>query len=286
MGDPSEENTVAGKTHQARPVPSGVFILWSFFAMLALILASGAIVVRLMAGPRFDGLLMVAACVSALLLALRIPKGDPVERATSSAPASEPLREILDSAGPALIAISTDLRLTYVNPAGERLLGYDAVELMSNWHMQDVLAHGEGARLVSEMQKLSGVERYVEQTPTGRMAAYLECVRLLPPSMVPSFDAKLRRKDGLVVPVTLQISALRDAAGSISGLVAVAFDQTATMRQEQDLRESQERFRDLFEHSSEMIATLSPAGRFLVCQSGMETLLWTRQHRVAGAGQL
>ncbi len=35
------------------------------------------------------------------------------------------------------------------------------------------------------------------------------------------------------------------------------------LRQEQDLRESQERYRDLFENSSEMMATLSPTGRFV-----------------------
>ncbi len=95
------------------------------------------------------------------------------------------------------------------------------------------------------------------------MAAYLDCVRTLPPSMVPSFDAQLRRKDGVVFPATLHISALRDGTGAISGLVAVAVDQSATMHKEQDLRESQERYRDLFENSNEMIATLSPAGRFL-----------------------
>ena len=49
------------------------------------------------------------------------------------------------------------------------------------------------------------------------MAAYLECVRMLPPSMVPSFDAKVRRKDGVQIPVTLHISALRDAAGELTG---------------------------------------------------------------------
>ncbi len=76
MGDPSEEIAVAGKSHPAWAIPSGAFILWSVFAILALILAAGAVVVRLVAGARFDGLLMVAACVSALLLVLRIPKGN------------------------------------------------------------------------------------------------------------------------------------------------------------------------------------------------------------------
>ena len=36
-----------------------------------------------------------------------------------------------------------------------------------------------------------------------------------------------------------------------------------SLHREQAQRESQERYRDLFEHSTEMIATLSPAGQFL-----------------------
>jgi PAS domain S-box-containing protein len=263
MGDPSEEIAVAGNSQPARSVPSGALILWSVLAVLALILAAGAVALRLRAGPRFDGLLMLAACASALLLALRLPGRKSNVPPTPASPSAEPLQEILDSAGPALIAVSTNLRLTYVNPAAERLLGYDADDLISQWTMTDVLAPGEGTRLVGEMQKLCGVERAPEATPAGRMAAYLDCVRALPPSMVPSLEAKLRRKDGSQAPVTLHISALRDGTGSITGLVAVAFDQSATLRQEPDSRESQDRFRDLFENSSEMIATLSPAGRFL-----------------------
>ncbi len=46
-------------------------------------------------------------------------------------------------------------------------------------------------------------------------------------------------------------------------MVAVAVDQSAILHREQAQRESQERYRDLFENSSEMIATLSPAGQFL-----------------------
>jgi PAS domain S-box-containing protein len=49
----------------------------------------------------------------------------------------------------------------------------------------------------------------------------------------------------------------------VTGLVAIAIEAIETQPEDQDLRESQERYRDLFESSSEMIATLSPAGRFL-----------------------
>ncbi len=261
MGDPAEAIAVAGNAEPQRAVPNGVFILWSALAILALILAVGAVAMRLVAGPRFDWLLMVAACCAAILLVLRIPgRGSSVrETVPTPKPVAGPLQEILDSAGPAMVAIGPDRRLTYVNPAAERMLGYDAADLVRQRNLTDMLAPGEGARMVAEMQKLCGVERLPESTPQDRMAAYMDCVRALPPSMVPSFHAKLRRMDGALIPVTLHISALRDNSGVISGLVAVAVDQSATQHQEHDLRESQERYRDLFENSSEMIATLSPA---------------------------
>jgi PAS domain-containing protein len=183
--------------------------------------------------------------------------------AFEAAPTGAPLKEIFDSVGTGVVAIGLDGRLTYVNSAAERLLGCHADELMKEWATTEILAPGEGARLVAEMEKLCGIERPPEKTAAGRMAAYLNCVRMLPPSRVPSFEVQLRRKDGVLIPITLHISALRDGDGAITGLVAVGVDQASTLHQEQALRESQERYRDLFENSNEMIATLSPAGKFL-----------------------
>jgi PAS domain S-box-containing protein len=229
----------------------------------ALALAAGAITARLIAGSRFDGLLIFAAGAAAVVLALRLFVRDSAASEPAAALAAEPLKQVLESAGPAVVAIALDGRFTYLNPSAERLLGYHASELMKAWSTVDILAPGEGARLVAEMEKRCNVQRPPESTPSGRMAAYANCVRTLPPSSVPCFDAQLRRKDGTRVPVALHISALRSNSGALTGLVAVAVDQSDVMHQEQALRESQERYRDLFESSSEMIATLSPAGRFL-----------------------
>src|ERR1017187_5198420 len=266
-------------TEKGRPAQSGGGGLaknkgmaknWPTLAGLTFGLVAGAISVRSTGGPRFDGLLIFAAGAAGIavaLLSIRLllsnsPAPEPTAVHASGKLAS-PLQDVFDSAGPAVVSISSDGRLTYVNPSAERLLGYHAHEMMKEWTTVEILAPGEGARLVAEMEKLCGVPRSAEPTPAGQMAAYLNCVRSLPPSQVPSFDARLRHKDGTLLPVPLHISALRDAAGESTGLVAVALDQSATVRQELALRESQERFRDLFENSSEMIATLSPAGKFL-----------------------
>jgi PAS domain S-box-containing protein len=262
------DGVLANKTtpsEQAAPaVRSGISLLWPALACLAVALAVGGVAARLAAGPRFDGLLGFAASAAAVVVALRLLVRDSAPSLPVPALKPDPLRDLFDSAGPGVVGIGLDGRLTYVNPSAERMLGYHAEELMREWATVDLLGPGEGARLVAEIQKICGiVDRPPEATPAARMAAYLECVRSLPPSRVPSFDAALRRKGGELLHVTLHTSALRDAAGIITGMVAVAIDQGATLRQDQALRESQERYRDLFENSSEMIATLSPAGKFL-----------------------
>ena len=249
--------------HTAPAVRGGISLLWPALAVLSLALAIGAIIARVEVGPRFDELLVFAAGAAGVVLALRLLVRDPVAVESNAAPVLEPLKDLFDSAGPGIVALGIDGRLNYVNPSAERMLGYHADELKRDWASFEIFAPGEGARLVAEIEKLCGVSRPPEPTPAGRMAAYMACVQTLPPSRVPSFDVQLRRKKGELIPVTVHISTLRGADGAVRGLVAIAVDQGTAVRQDLALRESQERYRDLFENSSEMIATLSPAGKFL-----------------------
>lgn len=257
----------AQKTTSAAPVApaarGGGSLLWPGTAGLSLALATGAVAARLGLGPRFDGLLIFAAGVTAAVLALRLLIREKAQPQPVPLPVSEPLRDLFESAGPGIVTVDLEGRLTWMNPSAERMLGYHAEELKKVWSTFDILGPGEGARLVAEMEKLCGVQGSPANTPAEHIAAYMECVRSLPPSKVPSFDVQLCRKDGELAPATLHISALRDHAGAFNGLVAVAVDQGASLRQDLALRESQERYRDLFENSSEMIATLSPVGRFV-----------------------
>ncbi|HWE86828.1 MAG TPA: PAS domain S-box protein [Terracidiphilus sp.] len=182
---------------------------------------------------------------------------------SGSAPQDASLRDIFDSSGPMIIAIGLDGAITHMNPAAERILGYYAVELMGKPRTAEILAPGEGPRLIAELQRIIGQEPDPDLEATERLDALIETVRSMTPSQVPSFEGQFRRKDGSVFPVNLHVSALRGQNGVMEGLVVVASDQSATLHQDQALRESQERYRDLFENSSEMIATLSTDGQFL-----------------------
>jgi PAS domain S-box-containing protein len=213
-------------------------------------------------GAGYDPILVFAAAVAGTVLALRLAAR--TRAATLPIVAgSDTHKDLLDSAGPAVVALGLDGKLLYANPAAERLLGYDASAFSDQWRTTDFLAPGEAARLVAEMEKLAGMEHSSRNTPEEQLSAYVECVRALPPSMVPSFDVQVMRRGGESFPATLHISAVRDGSGVVTGLLAVAVDLTGTLRQEEVSRESLERYRDLFENSTEMIATISPSGRFL-----------------------
>ncbi len=172
-------------------------------------------------------------------------------------------REIVESAGTMVLAIAPDGTILHMNPAAERLLGYNASELVGRKRTEEILAPEEAQRIIGEVLHLVGSPVRPNLSIDERAAATVQAMDMLPPSQVPSFETHCRRKDGSTFPVTGHISALRDSSGAIRGLVAVALDQTATLRQQQATRESQERYRDLFENSNEMIATLSPSGKFL-----------------------
>jgi PAS domain S-box-containing protein len=237
--------------------------MWSALAVLSLAMAAGGITARLEAGPRFDWLLLMTAIGLTAAVAMRLLADNSSEREAAGQYGGDPFKDLLDSAGPIIVSIGLDGRLTFVNPTGERLLGYRAAELINKSRTVELLAPGEGARLIAELQKICGIDKDDETTPAGRLAAYSEVVRAMLPSQVPSFETHLRRRNGELFPVKLHLSALRNQDGEPAGLVAVALDQSTTIRKDQWKREARERYRDVFENSSEMIATLDLAGRFL-----------------------
>ncbi len=259
---PSEEKTVVtdSGSHADRGPMS---LLWSALNWAVVLAAIGAILARVIAGPRYDLLLIAIAAVAAIFLALKAIPRHPSQPAAPVVLA-DPRKDLFDSAGPMLLSIGLDGTITQMNPAAERLLGYHAAELVGQPTAVDViLATGEGPRLIAELRRIGGIDNRREHLPQERLSILMRSVGALPPSQVPSFEAQLRRKDGTILPVTLHISALRDSNGGMEGLVVVALDRSATLRQEQAQRESQERYRDLFESSTEMIATLSTGGQFL-----------------------
>lgn len=277
MSERLEGQPGAGENKPAPAAQGKMSELWLAGPFCILAFAGGAALARLFPALRWESLPILAAGIAAALFAFVLNR-IVVRAATTPPPQAleaigEGLKALLDSTGPAVVAMDLEGQLIYCNPAVERLIGYRAMDLISSSGSMNIsfLGPGESDRLLTEMKKLCNIDRPNETTQRGRLAAYFECVRMLPAGVVPSFETQLRHKKGELVPVTLHISPLRDSASKIGGLVAVAMNRGAVLHQDRAQRETLERYRDLFEHSSEMIATLSPTGGFLYVNPA-----WTR----------
>jgi PAS domain S-box-containing protein len=237
--------------------------IWSSLSILAVALAAGAILARVEMGPSYDLLLLMSAMGLTAAVLMRVLADNAADAEAAARYADDPLKDLLDSAGTMVLSIALDGKLNYMNPAAERLLGYHAAELVNKATTDRLLAAGEENRLVSEVRRLYGISKPADDGQNGSLGSYAEVVHSLAPSQVPSFETHLRRKDGSLFPVRLHISTLRNRDGLPTGLVAVAMEQAAAAGTGEGLRIPRDRYRDLFENSSEMIATLDLNGKFL-----------------------
>ena len=80
---------------------------------------------------------------------------------------------------------------------------------------------------------------------------------------VSPFDTTCRRNDGSLVDVSISISPIHNAAGEVVGASHIARDTGQRVRAERKLRESEERFRSVFEHAQGGMCVGSLDGRLM-----------------------
>jgi diguanylate cyclase (GGDEF)-like protein/PAS domain S-box-containing protein len=158
---------------------------------------------------------------------------------------------ILDGAGNAVIATDLNGIIVVFNPAAERLLGYRASELVGK---HSPVVYHDPAELQTRAAEL-GIELGRRVSP-----GFDACVALARRGETDSREWTFIRKDGSRVPVSLTMTMLRNGDGEPAGYLGIARDISAEKQAEQELRESESRFRGVFDLSLDMMATVNRLG--------------------------
>ncbi len=144
-------------------------------------------------------------------------------------------------------------RFTYVSPSVERLRGFSVAE---------VLTQPFGASLTPD--SLRRVDAHLAAA-LAAIAAGNQSAR------TGTVEADMPTKDGGVVRTEVVATALTDASGRVTSVLGVTRDITERKRAEAALRESEARYRSLFDQSPIGIYRTTPDGRILAANAA---LLW------------
>ena len=170
------------------------------------------------------------------------------------------MQAITGAARDAILMMAPDGRISYWNPAAERILGYTANEALGqNLH-----------RLLAPPQYHAAHDAALpEFQHSGRGAAIGKTLELT-----------ARRKDGIEIDVALSLSAIQ--IGGRWHAVGILRDETEAHRQREELRASRERFAQVAETTGEIIWEIDSQGLFTYLSHACRTLLGYDENELVG----
>ncbi|MEW6440967.1 MAG: PAS domain S-box protein [bacterium] len=145
-------------------------------------------------------------------------------------------RNVLSTVGEAILAVDGAGFVRMSNHATRKLLGYEKGELLGK-PLKVLLDPQDRELLTSFLQGRRGAEAGPE-----------------------NFLVTLLAKDGTPIRTACSLSLIRGWRGGVLGAVLACRDIRDRLRKEEELRQSERRFRSLIEHSSDLVTVLDARG--------------------------
>lgn len=154
-----------------------------------------------------------------------------------------------------------NLRLTYVSPSNTNLTGYSVEEALRQT-LEEIMTPAS----IQVVAQGFAEELALEESGPGDLFR----------SRI--FEVEVNCKDGSTVPVEMKAAFLRGLVGQPVGILGITRDIRERRKAEEALRESEEKFRDLFENANDLMQIIDMEGRFLyVNRKWLETLGYSKE---------
>jgi PAS domain S-box-containing protein len=165
-------------------------------------------------------------------------------------------RLLADNVNDVIFVLDMNLNYTYVSPSVKYLRGYEPEEVMKQPATETMTPSSRD--LV--MRTLSEV---IELEKSGHREI----------SMSRTLQLEVRRKDGTTVWTEMKFSFIRDEKQRLVGIMGVTRDITDRKRVEEELKQSEERYRSIFENAQEGIFRSTPDGKMIMANQAMVNML-------------
>ncbi|MBP8626079.1 MAG: PAS domain S-box protein [Syntrophorhabdaceae bacterium] len=149
-------------------------------------------------------------------------------------------RGIFENAVEGIFQSTPDGKLITVNPTMARIFGYSSQEEM----LKNVKSIGRQLYACSEERHL--FKKILEEK-----------------GIVEKFEAQFYKKDGTLLWGSLNVRAVKDEDGNVQYYEGTLEDITSRKKTEEELRKSEEKYRNIFENAAEGIFQVTPEGRYL-----------------------
>jgi len=149
-------------------------------------------------------------------------------------------RSIFENAVEGIFQSTPDSDLIAVNPAMARIFGYASPEEM-----------------VADVTNI-GHQLYINSKDRHKFQQLLE-----KDGIVEGFESQFYRKDRSALWGSLNVRAVKDPAGNVLFYEGTLVDITARKTAEEELKKSEEKYRNIFENAQEGIFQITPEGRYL-----------------------